>query len=83
MRLLLFLAVLLLTGCSTTVYGPAGQPQFRTYANAKNLTFTGPGTSLHADDLNHSTPTRAAGSLVGTAASGVTGIITAAGTGLH
>jgi len=53
MRLLL---CLLLSGCSTTVYGPGGQPQFRTYANATNLSFTGPGTSLHADRLNHSTP---------------------------
>lgn len=68
---------LLLTGCSTVVYSPTGHPQFRTFANAKNLTFRGPGTYLHADDLNHSVPTRAAGAVVGNAATGLGGLITA------
>lgn len=67
----LLLCGLALTSCSTTVFGPDGKPQFRTYANARNLTFTGPGTSLHADTLNHSTPTRAAGSVLGIVGSDV------------
>lgn len=77
MKPLLSLFALCLCGCSTTVYGPNGQPQFRTFANATNLTFTGPGTYLHADDLNHSVPTRAAGAVLGNAATGISGIITA------
>lgn len=64
--LALILALCAAPGCSTVVYGPDDKPQMRTYANARNLTFTGPGTSLHADTLNHSTPTRAAGSIVST-----------------
>jgi hypothetical protein len=73
------LLCLLLTGCQTVVYGPDGKRQFATGANAKNLTFTGPGTYLHADDLNHSTPTRAAGAVIGNAATGIGGIITSYG----
>lgn len=69
----ILLLTLALTGCSTTVYGPNGKPQMRTYADATALTFTGPGTSLSAQRLSHSAPTRAA-------LNGATAAITAAGT---
>lgn len=61
------LLLLLLAGCSTTIYGPAGKPQLRTYADATNVYFEGPGTKFRAGTLNHSTPTRAGGQAAGTA----------------
>jgi hypothetical protein len=73
----------LLSSCQTVVYGPDGRPQFRTYGDVAGLTFTGPGTTLHADTLNHSTPTRAGGSVVGTAFTGIGGAITSAGMFRH
>jgi hypothetical protein len=66
------LLALLLSGCSTTVYGPNGKPQLRTYADATDLHFIGPGTELSAATLNHSTPTKAG-------ANGVVSGITALG----
>lgn len=74
-RSLSILACLALSACSTIVYGPDGHPQFRTYANATDLTFNGPGTSFHADTLNHSVPTRAAGKIIGTLGSDVVAAI--------
>jgi hypothetical protein len=82
MNALLAILCLSLSSCSTTVRGPDGKVQFRTYANAKNITFTGPGTSFHADVLNHSLPTAAAGKAFNGAIGGVGQIITAGGAGM-
>lgn len=64
---------LALQGCSTTVYGADGRPQLRTFGDATGLVFTGPGTSLRAERLDHSVPTK-------TAFNGATSVLTAAGT---
>lgn len=71
---------LLLTGCSTTVYGPTGKPLLRTFGDARNLAFTAPGTTFSADELNHSTPTTAGGRVLNNAIGGA-GAIIAAGAG--
>lgn len=78
MQTLKLLPLLLLCSCSTTI-SENGKPVLRTYANMTGVEFRTPaGTYLRADRIDHSTPTRAAGSVVGTAATGVTGIITGA-----
>jgi len=66
---LLTLIAIMLPGCATEIRDPkTGIVVFKTYGDAKNITFAKSGDSyqLHADDLNHSLPTRAAGSLIGT-----------------
>lgn len=67
---------LMLATCSTTIYHENGKPKFRTYADAAHLRYDG--TTLEVTNLDHSGPTRAAGSVVGTtlsgmAAAGITG----------
>lgn len=69
----LLLAFLILPACSTTVYRN-GNPILRTYANADIVEFHQGDTSLRMVKMNHSTPTRAAGSVVGTALAGATGL---------
>lgn len=64
MKALLLLICAFLAACSTTVYGPNGKPQFRTYGDLGDTTFTGPGTALHSAKMNHSVPTRAGGGIV-------------------
>lgn len=73
---LLILFTLIFTSCSTTVYRD-GRPILKTYANATGFHFQDGSTSLSADKLDHSSPTRAAGSIVGTGLSGVAGVIAA------
>jgi len=70
---------LLFTGCAfTEVSDPkTGKRVFYTQADATNITYTGPGYSFHADRLNHSTPTRAGGSVAGTISSGFVSGVTA------
>jgi len=75
MRLLPLLA-LLCVGCSTTVYHN-GRPGLRMYSNAVNVTYYDGSTYFHADSINNSTPTRAAGSVIGTSLSGGTALTTA------
>jgi hypothetical protein len=81
MRRILALLVLALSGCASTTIYENGKPVLRTQADVQNLTFvTSNGTKFHADSLNHSLPTRAGGSVVGTtgaaiAASGLTTLI--------
>lgn len=74
--LLLILLSLAMCSCSTTV-SEGGKPVLKTYANMTGVEFRTPaGTYLKADRIDHSTPTRAAGSVVGTAATGISGILT-------
>lgn len=83
-RLPLALAFLVLMcyGCaSTKVNYPNGKTAFSTQANAEDISFTaGAGATavaFHAAKLNHSTPTRAGGSVVGTGATGLTSLLVA------
>lgn len=64
MRVLL---ALLFVGCTTVIKDPkTGKTIMILPANATNVTLTTSNLHFHADYLDHSTPTRAAGSLVGT-----------------
>lgn len=71
------LALCLLAGCSTK----ADRNGFTTYVNFKRMEYRNDGRgafSFVGEGVNHSTPTRAAGSVVGTAGSAIVSGITAA-----
>ncbi len=70
-------AAILLVGCAQTSVYRNGKCVLRTQANAKLVVFHQGDTDLRIEGLNHSTPTRAGGSVIGTAATGATGIATA------
>lgn len=73
------LAGLLCSGCAFTRVKENGQEVFYTQANAKHLIVrTARGSTLEIDGLNHSTPTRAGGSVAGTIGSAAVSGITAA-----
>lgn len=77
MKILFTTATILLSGCSTTIK-EHGQVVFHTQANLTNVNFSTPaGTHFHADKVDHSTPTRAGGSVIGTTGTAVTGAATA------
>ena len=66
---LLILTAVMFPGCATEIRDPkTGIIVFKSYGDAKNITYakTGDSYQFHADDLNHSMPTRAGGSIVGT-----------------
>ena len=71
------LLALLLSGCSTVIYED-GRPIARIQSDARNVTLLTRKTYFHADTLDHSTPTRAAGSVIGTATAGAAAILMAA-----
>lgn len=71
------LLVLAFTGCANTVVKRDGKVVLWTQANASTLEFHSGDTSLKMTMMNHSTPTRAGGSVIGTTATGATGVITA------
>lgn len=79
MKHLRLLALLLLTSCSTTLYSNSGKPLMRSYADTQRLHYanTQQGITFDMDAVSHSRPTRAAGSVVGTASSGLASIIAA------
>lgn len=63
-----------LAGCaSTTVRNASGQTILHTQADAQDLEFHQGDTSLHVVRLDHSTPTRAGGSVIGTTGTAVAG----------
>lgn len=69
-----FVVALLLSGCATKIRDPkTGVTVFQTYADSKQIAFTKNGDDyrLEAIDLNHSLPTRALGSLIGTAGTAI------------
>lgn len=76
-KLLLFLSVLASCGCATHGYYPNGRKAFAIYSNATDVSFKGGGIEFHAGSLNNSTPTRAAGSLIGTTEAGLVPLIAA------
>lgn len=69
-----------LTGCADTRVYRDGKLALKTQANANLITFHQGDTDLRIEKMNHSTPTRAGGSVIGTAATGVTSIATAIAT---
>jgi hypothetical protein len=68
--ILLFIIYLSLNSCSTTLYHPNGKPKFRTYGDSASIAYQDKTTKLQVTDLNHSAPTRATGSVVGTTMTG-------------
>lgn len=72
MRFLGIIASLfLMSSCSTTIRDKNGIVRYRSFSNMKNWTYQDEATSIHADDVDNSAPTRAAGSVVGTTLSGM------------
>lgn len=76
MRYLCLLSVFFV-GCAQTSVYRNGQCVFRTQANASLIVFHQADTDLRIEGLNHSTPTRAGGSVIGTASAGATSLATA------
>lgn len=74
---LIAFVAMLLTSCAQTQVYRNGQCVFKTQANASLVVFHQADTDLRIEGMNHSTPTRAGGSVIGTAATGATGIATA------
>jgi uncharacterized protein YcfL len=73
---LLLIAAYLLTGCASTRFYHNGQLVLETQANITGLVVTKDG-ELRAAKVDHSTATRAGGSVVGTATAGALPIVTA------
>lgn len=73
--LLLALLPLLLIGCAGTQVRENGKIVFRTQMNCAEMEFRSPaGSYLKVRGMNHSTPTRAGGSLIGTTGAAMTGV---------
>ncbi len=79
--LVLLAGCFLFTGCATRVY-ENGHLVLETYGDATGMQFSTGRTSLTVSRLNHSVPTRAAGSVVGTGLAGALPIVTSVSTGL-
>lgn len=77
MTKLALLPFLFLCSCANTVVKRDGKVVLWTQANASTLEFHSGDTSLKMTMMNHSTPTRAGGSVIGTTATGAAGVITA------
>jgi hypothetical protein len=79
MRLLLLILLILClatVGCAHTEVRENGATVFKTQMNAKRLTYRSPaGSYLSVEGMNHSTPTRAGGSVLGTGLTGAGGIL--------
>ncbi len=74
---LLFLLPLVFVGCAQTTVFRNGQPILRTQANASLVVFSQGDTALRIEGMNHSTPTRAGGSVIGTTGTAAAGVATA------
>lgn len=83
-RYIPILACLLLPSCATTIVREKGQVVLAIQANAKRVHYQSPaGSVLDIDELNHSTATRAGGSVIGTIGSSIMGMmVTGAAGGL-
>lgn len=71
---------IILTSCAQTSVYRNGQCVFRTQANASLVVFHQADTDLRIEGLNHSTPTRAGGSVIGTTGTALVGVATAVAT---
>lgn len=74
MKQLLLLPFLFCIGCAQTSVYKNGQRVFATQANASLVVFHQGDTDLRIEGLNHSTPTRAGGSVIGTAGTAAAGV---------
>lgn len=63
--------------CSTVIKGPNGKTRMRTYANARYMHYKDENCEMTIHGMNHSTPTRATGSVIGTTGSAGTSLVTA------
>jgi hypothetical protein len=70
----LALIAILFSGCASTSVFKNGQKILFTQANANSLEFRQGDTFLKIEGLNHSTPTRAGGSVIGTTGTALTGV---------
>ncbi len=77
MKYLILILCTSLSACAHTVVKKNGQTILDTQANADLLEFAQGDTTLRIVKLNHSTPTRAGGSVIGTTGTAATGIATA------
>lgn len=73
------LALILLSGCSTTVRDKNGVTRFRTFSDITNFDYQDETTKIHADILDNSTPSKAsangiANGLTSAAAAGLIGV---------
>lgn len=69
---------LLFGACASTSVSENGRTVFRTQMNCAYMEYRSPaGSRLVVHGMNHSTPTRAGGSVIGTAATGATSLATA------
>jgi hypothetical protein len=76
MKRLLLCLPLLLIGCASTTVSEGGHKVFTTQMNCAEMEYRSPaGSYLRVRGMNHSTPTRAGGSVLGTGLGGVSGII--------
>lgn len=73
--ILVILATAALSGCAQTAAYKDGRCIFRSQANAKLITFRNADIELRVEDLDHSTPTRAGGSVVGTTGAAVMAVV--------
>lgn len=75
MKHLAALLPLLMIGCAFTEVRENGKTVFRTQMNCAYMEYRSPSRSvLIVHGMNHSTPTRAGGSVLGTGLSGATGL---------
>lgn len=81
----LFLSIcLILPSCATHLYSPtSGKKLASFYSNMTNVKYKGGGVEFSADKIDNSGPTRAAGSVIGTALAGTTSLAGALFTGMH
>lgn len=79
----LILLSLLFCSCASTSVYENGKPVLKTQMNARRVVYRSPaGSYLEVEEMDHSTPTRAGGSVIGTAGSAAIGIIAAGGGGV-
>lgn len=58
--MLRILPLLMLCACSTTVRDKNGTTRFRTFGDVKSFSYKDESVEIHAETIDHSTPTRAA-----------------------
>lgn len=75
MNRLLFLLTVLFGACASTEVRENGRVVFKTQMNCAYMEYQSPSRSrLIVHGMNHSTPTRAGGSVIGTIGTAVTGV---------
>lgn len=66
-----------MSGCARSTFYNGKDPILKTQANITGLSITKGDYALHVDRIDHSTPTRAGGSVIGTFWTGFTSALTA------